>query len=166
MPDEPLRRIERTSLPGVGERFAFRLGDGRHLSVLVHNTGRRELFLESADDPDASEHLVSLDERDSVLLAELLGGSQVVRGLERLQHVAPNLAFDWITVGNTSEAVGRSVGQLELRSTTGVTVVALRRRDHTDVTPGPATTLLAGDTVVVLGTPENIRRVTDLLRPG
>ncbi|HEX2028788.1 MAG TPA: cation:proton antiporter regulatory subunit [Nitriliruptorales bacterium] len=160
-----MREVDETPLPGVGVRFSFRSGAGRRLSVVVHHTGRRDVYVQAARDPDASEQILELDEGDSQLLAELLGGSRVVHDLERLQHLSSELALDWLVVEADSPADQRSIGQLQLRSTTGVTVVAVLRDGQTLPTPGPDFTLRSGDTAVVVGTPANIRRVRDLLRP-
>jgi len=53
-----------------------------------------------------------------------------------------------------SPAVGRSIGQLRIRSATGATVIGIRRGGLTIPNPGPDHVLAAGDEVSVVGTAE------------
>ena len=53
-----------------------------------------------------------------------------------------------------SPAVGRSIGELRLRSETGATVVGIRRDGRLVTNPGPDERFAAGDEVTVVGTPD------------
>ncbi|MGH3442027.1 MAG: cation:proton antiporter regulatory subunit [Nitriliruptorales bacterium] len=159
-----MSQIEETRLPGVGVRYSFTTDDGHRVSVLHHRTGHRELFVCPPDDPDTAEQVLDLHGDEARTLAEVLGGSRVVTELDRLQQIVPGLALDWLEVEEKSPAAGRSIGQLEVRRSTGVTIVTvLRDAEHT---PSPSADFVfaAGDTAVVVGPPESIRRVRDLLR--
>lgn len=156
--------IEETRLPGVGVRYAFTTDDGRRVSVLHHRTGHRELFVSPPDDPDRAEPVLDLDGDEARTLAELMGGSRVVTELDRLQQVVPGLALDWLEVEAGSPAAGRSIGQLEVRRTTGVTIVTVLRGSEHVPTPMPDFVFEPGDTAVVVGPTDAIRRVRDLLR--
>ncbi len=159
-----MARIEETRLPGVGVRYSFTTADGYRVSVLHHRTGHRELFVSSPEDPDTAHEVLDLDTEGARTLAELLGGSRVVADLDRLQEVVPGMALDWLDVEADSRADGRTIGQLEVRQATGVTIVTVLRDGEHDPNPGPDFVLRAGDTAVVLGPPDAIRRVDDLLR--
>jgi CPA2 family monovalent cation:H+ antiporter-2 len=63
-----------------------------------------------------------------------------------------------------SPAVGRTLGDLNLRGKTGATVIAVTRGGHTKVSPGAKYTLEPGDTIVLLGTPEKIERAQEFLK--
>lgn len=159
-----VREIEEARLPGVGVRYSFVSSRGQRLTVLHHRSGRREVFVEAPADPDASRQVLDLDERDSRILGELLGGSRVVPEFERLQQTIGGLALDWLTVEGGSSAAGRSIGQLAVRRSTGVTIVSVLRGDAQIPNPGPELQLEAGDIAVVIGSPDNLRRVRDLFR--
>jgi len=60
-------------------------------------------------------------------------------------------------------AVARSIGELGVRTTTGATVIAVRRAGLTVTNPGPSFVLEAGDTASLVGTPDERRRGRDLL---
>jgi K+:H+ antiporter len=60
-----------------------------------------------------------------------------------------------VTLMPGAEAAGRRLGELALEAL-GVTVTAIRRREMRAPSPGPETRLLAGDVLVLLGTPEQL----------
>jgi K+/H+ antiporter YhaU regulatory subunit KhtT len=53
-----------------------------------------------------------------------------------------------------SPAVGRSIGELRLRSAMGATVVGVRHDGHHVTNPGPDYRFAAGDEVTLVGTPD------------
>lgn len=158
-----MAEIEETPLPGVGLRYAFGTGGGERLSVVHHHSGRVQVYVSEHDDPDAARLLLDLDDEDSRVLAELLGASKVVREIDRLQQSVSGLSIEWLDVPADSAIAGRSIGELEIRSTTGVTVVAALRGGQTLAVPGPGFALEGGDTLVVVGRPDDIRRIDGLL---
>jgi K+/H+ antiporter YhaU regulatory subunit KhtT len=48
------------------------------------------------------------------------------------------------------------IRELALRTRTGTSVVAFERHGHRQINPGPDEELHAGDTVLLLGTPEQL----------
>lgn len=159
-----MQEIQETALPGVGVRYSFTSSGGKRLTVLHHRSGRREVFIEAPDDPDASRQVLDLDERDSRILGELLGGSRVVPEFQRLEQTIGGLALDWLTVEAGSSAAGRSIGELAVRRSFGVTIVSVLRGDDQLPNPGGEAQLEAGDIVVVIGSPAASRGVRDLFR--
>lgn len=158
--------IEETSLPGVGMRHDFTAEDGSRIGVIHHRTGRRELFLCTADDPDSVAMSLSLSDEDSHALSEALGGSTVVENLTRLQQQIEGLAIDWIAVAPESPYAGRTIGDARIRTRTGVAVVAVIRDDQAFPAPGPEFMIEPSDTLVVVGTSDGINRVGDILMTG
>lgn len=156
--------VEETPLPGVGVRYTFDTTGGVRITVLHHHSGRHQIFVGDPRDPDTFEEVLELDDADSRVLAELLGASRVVREIDRLQQSVAGLSIDWLPIPATTRAVGRTIGDLEIRSTTGVTVVAVMRGGKALAVPGPDFTIHGGDTLVVMGRPEAIRRADALLR--
>lgn len=155
--------VEETPLPGVGVRYSFTATNGVQVSVLHHHSGRHQLFVSDEDDPDAARQVLELDDTDSRVLAELLGASRVVREIDRLQQSVAGLSIDWLRITHDSPAINRSIGDLGVRSSTGVTVIATMRRGEALPVPGPGFTVEAGDTLVVMGRPEAIRAAERLL---
>lgn len=168
---EPERRREgtevvETNLPGVGIRYEFATGGGDRVAVVHHRTGRRELVLFKADDPDCVARAVDLKESDSRTLAEILGASRVAEHLTRLQQAVEGLVIDWLPVPGRSPFAGGTIGDTAARTRTGVSIVAVIRGDTAIPAPGPDQELRAGDTLVVVGTAEGVERLTEILRSG
>jgi TrkA domain protein len=161
-----LPRIEESSLPGVGVRYEFSTEDGRRIGVVHHRTGRRELFVCEADDTDAAVVTMNLTDEDSHALSEALGGSTLVANLTNLQQQVEGLAIDWLTVEERSPYATGTIGDGRIRTRSGVSVVAVIRRDQTFPAPGPEFALQPGDKLVVVGTPEGIEQAQEILSSG
>lgn len=161
-----MTRIEETSLPGVGRRLDFTSEDGSRIGVIHHRTGRRELFICSAEDPDSVRESLNLSDDDSHILAEALGGSTVIENLNSLQQQIEGLAIDWLTVGTGTPYAGKTIGDARIRTRTGVSVVAVIRGAQAFPAPGPEFAIEAEDTLVVVGTPEGIKSVDEILTTG
>jgi TrkA domain protein len=159
-------RIEETSLPGVGLRLDFTAEDGNRIGVVHHRTGRKELFVCTADDPDTAMVSLNLSDDDSHALSEALGGSTVIANLNDLQQRVEGLAIDWLSVDAGTPYAGRTIGDAHIRTRTGVSVVAVIRGDEPHPAPGPDFHLEASDTLVVVGTPEGIKSVDEILTVG
>jgi TrkA domain protein len=161
-----MTRIEETPLPGVGLRLEFNAEDGRRIGVIHHKTGRIELFICPPDDPDAVELSLNLSDEDTQALAEALGRSTVTENLLDLQQRIEGLAIDWLKVDEGTPYAGRTIGDARIRTRTGVSVVAVIREDEAHPAPGPDFLIEAGDTLVVVGTPEGINSVQEILTAG
>ena len=71
-----------------------------------------------------------------------------------------------LVVEPDSPAVGKTIGELKLRSRTGATVIAAVREGRTEINPGPQLRLQADDVLVLLGGPEQIDRAIEHLHAG
>lgn len=72
--------------------------------------------------------------------------------------------LDRIRIDETSPAARKLLSELQLRTQSGASVVAIERADTSIINPGPAEELLPGDTLMLIGTAEQIRLARDLLR--
>ena len=154
--------IDETDLPGVGTRFAFETSDHRYIGVIRHHDGRREIFVADGDDPDCVATSVSLHEGEAHTLADLLGGDAVTREVASLAQGVAGLTVDWIEI--PTEGSGHSIGDLQVRSRTGASVVAVLRDENAHAAPGPEFRLVEGDTVLVVGTGSGVTAARDLLQ--
>ena len=159
-----MSQVSETHLPGVGVRHDFVTHEGERIGVLSHRTGRRELLLYDEADPDACRSVVHLDVDDTRTLSELLGASKVSESVAAVQQQVEGLAIDWITVGSASAFAGSAIADSELRTRTGVSIVAVVRGKQTVPAPGPDFVLERGDVAVVVGTPEGIVVAAELLQ--
>ncbi len=79
-----------------------------------------------------------------------------------LGEVLRETASEWIEVPD-GPAAGRSIAELAIRSSTGASIVALRRGDATLPSPSPDEALRSGDALLVVGDATAIERLRALL---
>ncbi|PPK90783.1 TrkA domain protein [Kineococcus xinjiangensis] len=158
--------IEETKLPGVGLRHDFVTERGRRVGVISQRNGDRELLIYSEDDPDACQFVVDLHPGEAEALAELLGAPRVIERLARMREQVEGIATEGIVVGAGSPYDGRPMGEAQIRSRTGASVVALVRRGDVIPSPTPAQVIQAGDKVVVVGTEDGVRATAKILASG
>jgi K+/H+ antiporter YhaU regulatory subunit KhtT len=75
---------------------------------------------------------------------------RITRYTDRLRNLQPFNPVE-IVVGETSQSIGKSIKQLQLRQCTDATVVAIRRGIEIMVSPNPDILLNEGDRLVVVG---------------
>jgi CPA2 family monovalent cation:H+ antiporter-2 len=61
---------------------------------------------------------------------------------------------EWVTISENSLLVGKTIGELGIRSGTGASVVAIIRGSEMLPNPGPEASFEVGDVVGVLGSPD------------
>jgi TrkA domain protein len=160
--------IYETALPGVGVRYEMTTRTGAALGVVAHHQGRRDLLLYDRADPDAVSACVALTSAESLAMAALLGAA--VPGAEgpgaapdRRGHPIGRFTVDWVPVPPGSPYAGRTIATAGVRSITGVSIVAVLREDAAYPSPGPDFRLEAGDTALVVGTPDGVEALVELL---
>lgn len=159
-------QVEQTPLPGVGVRYDFATREGHLLGVVHHHAGGMEIHVGRAGEPAAPPLCVGLGDDEVHTLVEVLGGSRVTQSLARLQQYVEGLEIEWLSVGAASPLAGSSIAAAGIRSRSGVSVVAVLRGEATHPAPGPEFRIEAGDTLVVVGTPEGIAAATAVVREG
>lgn len=155
--------LRETALPGIGVRHEFTTEDGRRVGLVSHRSGRREVLFYDARDPDAVSHSVSLTAEESEAVATLLGAARITRDLVELPQQVEGLLVEWLRVPASSPYAGRTLGDTRARTRTGASIVARVRAGVVQPSPGPESDLLGGDTLVVVGTPQGVEAVTQLL---
>jgi len=156
--------MQRTPLPGVGVQYDVTTRSGRHLSIVVHQDGRRFLGFYASDDPDACQAAVPLDADEAASIAALIapdpepGADLAVGELE--------LVTERIPLGPRSPYRGRPLGDTRARTRTGASIVAVLRRTAPHPAPGPDFRLEAGDTLVVVGTREGVEELAQIITGG
>jgi TrkA domain protein len=154
--------VQETPLPGIGLRYDFVTAAGQRVGVVVHRSGRYDLVLYAEDDPDACQGVVALKPAEVEVLAEIMGAPRIVERLEHLDHIE-GLVTDQVSIGPGSRYDGRTLGDTQARSRTGASVVAVIRGADVIASPRPDFAFGADDVVVVVGTPEGIAGVREIL---
>lgn len=160
-----MAHLDETRLPGIGRRLEFSSEEGRRIGVVQHHGGRREVFVCPPDDPDTAQWSIRLSEEDAHSLVDAMGVVSVAPDAGDRTYQVEGLVFEWLDVGSTSPAVGRSIGQMRIRTQTGASIVAVLRPSGSVPAPEPDFVMQAGDTVVVAGTAAGVEAVEALLQP-
>ncbi len=155
--------IYETPLPGIGVRYEFTSESGDHVGVVVRRDGKRDVALYDRQDPDSCKGTMELSAGDSSKLAELLGGTNITARLDSLKHMVEGLAIEWVTMPAAGGLTGQTIGDGHIRTATAASVVAIIRNDAGIPGPGPGFTLEAGDTVLVMGADEAVRKARTIL---
>jgi CPA2 family monovalent cation:H+ antiporter-2 len=133
------------------------------------------LYKLGADQVLPEKFEIALDMFNRALVKKLYPQKQINRILTHLRNVnlgeftekdiinqpsifdeLPNMNISAIKVESNSRAHGRSLGDIQLRNRTGVTLLAIRRDTEVIEHPTPSTVFEAEDTVYVLGNPEQV----------
>jgi TrkA domain protein len=157
--------LDEIRLPGIGQRIEFVTDEGRRMGVVQHHTGRREVFVCGPGDPDSTESTIQLTQDDAHSLVEALGVLSIDEPPGSPTYEVEGLVFEWIEVVESSPAVGHSIAELQIRTRTGASIVAVLRPDGAVPAPEPDFVLQAGDTLVAAGTAAGADAVRVLLEP-
>jgi TrkA domain protein len=155
--------VVETLLPGVGRRYEFKLDDGRQLCIVSTRDDHYIVSTFDGDDPDVGRTLFELDEDEAVTMAEILGAPRIAVKLADLTREVPGLASEQIEIEAGSAFDGRTLGDTQLRTRTGSSVVALVRDDVVIASPEPSQDLVSSDVLVVIGTREGIAKARSIL---
>lgn len=160
---KPAAHVRKTALPGVGTRYDLNTEAGAHLSVVVHQDGRRIVSFHDPEDDDACKEAAALAPYEATALSALLTPDPVAH---LHQHLEIDLVTEHIPVGKRSPYAGRTLGATQARTRTGASIVAVLRRTDAFPSPAPDFRFALGDTLVVVGTREGVDAVAELITGG
>ena len=154
--------VYESDLPGVGKKFEIELDDEATLVIVIHNTGKREVFHREGEAD--SVKLFELSDKMARQVGTILEGAyfQPIATDTTETMLDGDSLLEWVKVVENSELVGKTLESLDFRNATGASVVSIQRDDETESNPGPETKIEVGDTLIVLGTRKACRRVESL----
>ncbi len=147
-----------TDLPGVGKRYTFELEEGVELTLIIHNTGRREIYIVEEEEEEPS-CVISLTEEEAKELGFLLAGTtyQPVAP-EKMEVILKEMVMEWVKVREGSNIAGRTIAESQIRKRTGASIVAIIRGEKMIVNPDPYEAVIEpGDVLVVVGTRQHLK---------
>lgn len=156
--------VREHDLPGVGKKFAITTNDEDRLTLIIHNTGHRELyFFERGEDFPA--HALRLEDAEARKFGALVGGAYFQPAVaESMEMVLGQLSVDWLQLPPDSPLVGGTVADTRMRQRTGASIIAILRGGAAHPNPQPDEPLAAGDTLMVIGSREQVRDAAELVR--
>ncbi|QGP93792.1 K(+)/H(+) antiporter subunit KhtT [Neomoorella glycerini] len=161
----PLREIE---LPGIGRKFQLNTRSGEQLVIIIHEDGKRELYLFNPGNAEECTATVTLNDQEARQVGAILGGVVYKpTALEEAEVELDQLVIDWYKVETGAVGVGKTIGGLKVREQTGATIIAVIESDHTThITPGPDQVIAAHCTLVLAGTREAVKACKRLILHG
>jgi len=157
--------IREVDLPGIGRKFEVTTRSGEKLVIVIHDDGKRELYMFPDPEAEESTGMVTLDDREARQIAGIIGGlSYAPRALESVELALSDLVIEWYRVERNSPVIGSTIGDLGVRKRTGASIIAIVEPSHHKIiNPGPETPLQAGATLVVVGERHMVRAFEQLL---
>jgi voltage-gated potassium channel len=150
--------------------------DNLYITLSARSVRPDLIIVARASDEDAEKKL-RLAGADRVVLPYASAGRTIANLVLKPQVSAfldvvmtatgPDLQLAEIEIDRTCPQAGRTIRDLRVRHETGAIIVALRKPDGTfDTTPEPDVTIEAGDVLIGVGSPDEIRRLEDLFATG
>lgn len=155
--------VSEQDLPGIGHSYEMRSADGGRVVVVIHHSGRRDLYVfePRGVEPRA---VTTFTDTQARTLGAILGGAYFKPAVvEEIEAVIGELLIDWITLEADSPGAGSSIGELGIRRETGITVAAILRNHVPLIAPEPSEVLQAGDQLVVIGRQADLPRFVRLV---
>jgi TrkA domain protein len=155
--------IEESTLPGVGKKFEIDL-DGDDMVIVIHNTGKREVFRRPDPDTDAEKVFEFSDQMARKVGSIVEGAYFQPTDTDRAETTLPGgLMLEWYEIAPGSGLIGETAKGEDLGNRTGVTIIAIQREDETVTTPVGDVEFAEGDTLIVVGTNDNIEAFEEVL---
>lgn len=157
--------VKESDLPGVGKKFTLEFDDGEVI-IIIHNTGRREVF-KRADPDEDSQKVFELSDKEARLFGSILEGTyfQPVSddSIEATLTGDDNL-IEWLELSEGSPLVGKTLAEADIRGEYGVSVIAVQG-EKTVPNPDPSTVLKTGQTLVLVGPEDGYDRLREEANP-
>lgn len=100
----------------------------------------------------AKQEIMQWAERQAQETEELIEKIQfVIHTAERLKTIHPFTPYE-ITITEASQAIGKTVNELQFWQNTGATIIAIRRGETVILSPGPYATFCKDDVFYIIGT--------------
>lgn len=157
----PNPHMSSTPLPGIGVRYDLTTREHRRLSVVAHRDGSRSVNAYRREDPDECALSVKLTAGETEALIDALMPSHHSPNL--LSTTELGLVAERVELSSVSHWNGRVLGETQMRTETGVSIVAVLRRAEAIPSPGPEFRLAGGDTLIVIGTREGVKAAAAIL---
>jgi len=148
--------FKQTELPGIGKRFSIKLSSGQIVSIIIHHSGKREIYV--LDEDGDVECTVTLTDQEAREMGMVLAGAfyQPVAG-DKMELILKQLVMEWVELPEDSSLIGKTLAEADVRKKTGVIVLGVVRNDEMIPAPDPKNfRFQKGDILIVVGNREQI----------
>jgi len=153
-----IREIE---LPGIGKKYEIITKSTDKVVIIIHDDGRRDIYYFDQEDYEEAIASTTFDDTESRQIAAIIGGmTYAPKALETIEMAFDDLVIEWSKVEPGALAVNQTIGNLNIRQSYEVNIVAIIKRNQKKIhTPGPETLLEVGDTVIVSGQRHQVKTI-------
>lgn len=150
--------VKEADLPAIGKKFTIETEAEETIVIIMRLTGEREVyrFLKDKEEP---ESVTNLTEEEARTIGNILAGAYFEPVHEKaVELVMKQLSMEWIKVEEDSPLANKTIGEVGIRKKTGVSVVSILRDAKYIPNPLPSEAMHVGDTLVVLGSSEQMKK--------
>lgn len=154
-----------SQLPGIGQKISLKTSEDSMLVIIVHHTGKCELYF--FDDPDSDEADFAMDlspDETRELAAQLLGATYQPVDVDKLRMFKRQIIVDYITLKENSRLAYKTIEESDIRNKTGATIIGIVDGDDLIAVPEADTMLKPGDVLMSIGKDEQIATLTQLAK--
>jgi TrkA domain protein len=160
--------ISEANLPGVGRKFQIEIANGDRLIIVIHDDGTREIYHFDRKNFDRASSVVTLADSEARQIAGIIGGlSYVPKALPSAELILDDLLLQWFKIEPGAACIGKTIRDLQVRTTTGASIVSIIEANRTKRTnPEADTVLYEGATLILAGDRKTIDAAKNLLNNG
>jgi TrkA domain protein len=160
--------IREANLPGIGRKFQVEIANGDRVVIIIHDDGTRELYHFTRKNPDRAASVVTLADSEARQLAGIIGGlTYVPKALPSAEVVLDDLVLEWYTIEPGSACIGKSIRELQVRTSSGASIVSIIEPNRVKrINPEAETILNEGATLILAGDRRTITNLKRLLVKG
>lgn len=112
--------VKMADLPGVGKKISFQTVEENKIVVIVHHSGKRDLyFFQESDEDEADFFLTLTAEETREMGAQLLGATYQPVDDEKMEIFQKQLVMEWIKLTPESPFVDKPIEESRIRTHTG-----------------------------------------------
>ncbi|KMJ56974.1 potassium transporter TrkA [Bacillus sp. LL01] len=160
-------QFKTTELPGIGKKISFITAEGNMVVLVVHHSGKREMYF--FDDPDGDEADFSISmtsDETRELGAQLLGAMYQPVDMDKMKMFKKQIIIEWVDVKKGSSLVGKTIGQSQIRTKTGASIIGIVKGEDNIAVPDIDVILHEGDVLMICGKQAQISKLTKLCEGG
>ncbi|MDV2686592.1 TrkA C-terminal domain-containing protein [Alkalihalophilus lindianensis] len=159
-------KITSGDLPGVGKKISFVTSEGSMIVLVIHHTGKRELyFFNDEDDDEVSFSLTLSSEETKQMGAQLLGAvlnPADTEKIDRIKLIRKQVVVEWLDITQKSPIIRKNMAQIDKMKPKGISIVGVFKNEEMLVDPEPSLILEKGDTLMVVGKRDAVQKFEEI----
>ena len=152
-----------SQLPGIGQKISMKTKENQLLVIIVHHTGKRELYFFDDCESDEADYAFELSPNETrEVAAQLLGTTYQPADIEKIRMFKRQLIVDYIKLKEGSSLAYKTIESSDIRNETGAMIIGIVDGEDVIAAPEPDTELKPGDILMAIGKDEQIAQLSQL----